>query len=742
MPITAQHLGRRAGALILLIAVVPLGVVALASPAAADTPITTGCAPHTTTVGTTITLTADCTTTQALTVPDGFTLDGNGFTIHADDPPAPAHTYTGAVVTNAAGATSMQIQNLTITGPAAGFAFPLPAPSCNSPFPGLFGIFFNDASGSVNHVNISNIFQQSTAPSSPACVVGHAIRADGVTAQRTVNITNTQVSNYQRGGMFASGSVTMNVSASTIGPGSSVPFSIAQNAVQWSNGPTNSSPAVGASGSITGSTIAGTSFADTHPVDPATAASTAVLLFGSQNVTVDHNTITGDSDVGIDVEGGSTNSTISFNAINRPTPPTPDIFGIGTFVDSGSTPTTSLICNTWSGWQTDLEGAIQIGCTPLPAGAECAAYSATPPTVEGDATEPFTWSVASGSLPPGLTLASNGDITGTSPDSSAGTYTFTLQVVTANQMTATSPQQITIAPGCQAAPSRPLVRTVTSHGRVAPGQPFYDRVHVRRLAGDQGATAVARLYGPFTSRAAASCRPGLGVRTKTLHVHNGWNRTPEVQVTAPGVYTWRVTLRANAANRSATHRCGQAVETSTVAKRAYVAPIVNGGFSGTIASPDLARRAPAPVTIQMPAIGLNASVLSERIRRGRMTLPANVSEVGWLRKSAGIGDKIGTTVIAGHVSDRHDNPGALFHLSRARAGERVTVTRAGTPYHFQVVGKATFDRRHRLPQRYFVTTGRHRLVLITCTAKVVFPNGHFHYTRYVVVVANQIRHHG
>ena len=124
-----------------------------------------------------------------------------------------------------------------------------------------------------------------------------------------------------------------------------------------------------------------------------------------------------------------------------------------------------------------------------------------------------------------------------------------------------------------------------------------------------------------------------------------------------------------------------------------------------------------------------------------MTLPGDVGEVGWLRKSAGIGDKIGTAVIGGHVSDRHDNPGALFHLSRAHAGQQVTVIQAGTRHQFMVVRKATFDRRDQLPDRYFVTTGRHRLVLISCTAKVVAPNGQFHYTRYIVVVANRVRRH-
>ena len=121
-----------------------------------------------------------------------------------------------------------------------------------------------------------------------------------------------------------------------------------------------------------------------------------------------------------------------------------------------------------------------------------------------------------------------------------------------------------------------------------------------------------------------------------------------------------------------------------------------------------------------------------------MTLPRDVRDVGWLRKSAGVGDKIGTTVIGGHVSDRHDNPGAMFRLKRAHAGQLIMVIRGGKLYQFKVVSTATFDRRHPLPHRYFTTTGRHRLALISCTTKVVFPNGHFHYTRYLVVLAKQV----
>ena len=286
----------------------------------------------------------------------------------------------------------------------------------------------------------------------------------------------------------------------------------------------------------------------------------------------------------------------------------------------------------------------------------------------------------------------------------------------------------------------PVIRTVTSHARVAPGEPFHDRIHLGGLAGGRAATADAELYGPFPSRAAASCRARFRVRTLTTRVRNGWNRTPSIRIDAPGVYTWRVITRADAANLSATHRCGQAAETTVVAKETYVAPAVVGGYSGTIRSSDHARR--APLRIAMPDVGMHAVVRSAGIVAGRMTLPGDVADVGWLRRSAGIGDTIGNAIIGGHVSDRHDSPGAMFHLEGAQVGQPVTVTKAGSRHRFKVVSKATYGRRHKLPQRYFATTGPHHLVLISCTGRVVHPDGRFHYTRYLVVVAEAVHRVG
>jgi uncharacterized repeat protein (TIGR01451 family) len=393
-------------------------------------------------VGTTYTLTADCATTEPLTIPSTITtLDGGGFTISATDAGGPQ--WNGAIVTNATAGQTMNIQNVTITGPDDGFQL------CTLSGNVLYGIFFNDASGSVSNVTVDHIFQfQNFAFGS--CQTGRAIRADALTAAHTVTITDTVVTDYQKSGFEARGStttpMTMNLSGSTAGPPRPLNGFSAQNAVSY----------VGASGTIADNTIIGSG--DQGP-GLGRGNGTAVLLSGANNVTVDSNTITGaQTNIGVSVSAGSTNITISFNEIGRTAPDAPpDDPGIGIAVDPGLSAT--LICNTFSGWITNIVGAVQISCEPLPPGTECETYSADVLSVEGG-TGPFTWSVTEGALPPGLSMApESGAITGT--PTTAGEYNFTVQVADSSEpsLTATQPHTITIAPGCVTTTTTPPTTT-------------------------------------------------------------------------------------------------------------------------------------------------------------------------------------------------------------------------------------------------------------------------------------------
>jgi hypothetical protein len=81
-------------------------------------------------------------------------------------------------------------------------------------------------------------------------------------------------------------------------------------------------------------------------------------------------------------------------------------------------------------------------------------------SVLGQAAPPFTWALAGGALPPGLTVFSNGQIFGT--PTATGDFNFTVKVTDANGQTATQAFSLTISPqpppltpaqqGCQHAP--------------------------------------------------------------------------------------------------------------------------------------------------------------------------------------------------------------------------------------------------------------------------------------------------
>ncbi|HEV2246777.1 MAG TPA: putative Ig domain-containing protein [Terriglobia bacterium] len=80
--------------------------------------------------------------------------------------------------------------------------------------------------------------------------------------------------------------------------------------------------------------------------------------------------------------------------------------------------------------------------SPLPSGTINAAYSTTLTATGG--TTPYAWSISSGTLPSGLSLASaTGVISGT--PTAGGTSNFTVKVTDANSLTATQPLSLTVA---------------------------------------------------------------------------------------------------------------------------------------------------------------------------------------------------------------------------------------------------------------------------------------------------------
>lgn len=100
---------------------------------------------------------------------------------------------------------------------------------------------------------------------------------------------------------------------------------------------------------------------------------------------------------------------------------------------------------------------------------------------------------------------------------------------------------------------------------------------------------------------------------------------------------------------------------------------------------------------------------------GVLELPTDIGRAGWWDGGSRIGDPFGTIVLAAHVDSLTDGIGPFAELLRARTGQRLRVTGAGSVQQFEIVS-VRLTPRASLSQEssIFSVRGPLRLVLITC----------------------------
>jgi len=228
------------------------------------------------TVGTVMTLTADCSTDATILVPNGYTLDGGASTITVVDPPR-GH-FLGAVIKNA-GPVANVVNTRITTGGLANV--------CDYGAAGLRGILFDGASGVIARNTISNLNQGASA-----CPEGNGIEVqqystDGtIPPPQTVHIYANRVSGYQKSGIVCNGYVSCAIRSNYVGDSAAQAYQPV-NSVQVG---------YGAAALIEGNDIAGNSWGG-----PVNYVSTAVLLYyAASGTTVRHNNLMeANADIGI-----------------------------------------------------------------------------------------------------------------------------------------------------------------------------------------------------------------------------------------------------------------------------------------------------------------------------------------------------------------------------------------------------------------------------------------------------------
>ncbi|WP_377320230.1 sortase domain-bontaining protein [Pimelobacter simplex] len=307
--------------------------------------------------------------------------------------------------------------------------------------------------------------------------------------------------------------------------------------------------------------------------------------------------------------------------------------------------------------------------------------------------------------------------------------------VSAGSNTVTTPLGGLGGPAITTKASSAKVAMSVGRGGVPNAVRLHDVVTIGGFVTGGDATGTATLYGPVAKRSAGMCTPGRKVGSVSFVPRNGTFRTPAVPVSKPGYYTWVVSTSEDRRNDAATHACGLAAET-TLVHRAEVDKVrIETGFTGSTVHGRKVR----PSQVAIPAIGMKAPLDAVGVRKGSMVIPENVRRGGWLTGSAAPGEAIGSTVIAGHVSDRHDRPGAFGKLRKAKVGQVVTVRGAdGKVQRYRITKVYTQKRTKGFTGAPVSTTGAHQLTLVTCTGKVSYRNGRFHYTKNQVVIATPI----
>ena len=130
----------------------------------------------------------------------------------------------------------------------------------------------------------------------------------------------------------------------------------------------------------------------------------------------------------------------------------------------------------------------------------------------------------------------------------------------------------------------------------------------------------------------------------------------------------------------------------------------------------LALIASKPVSVKIPAIGVDASVDTLGLNPdGTVQVPAEPMDAGWYDGSASPG-QIGAAVLLGHVDFKTTGPAVFYRLGALNPGDTATITREnGTTATFTVTAVREFPKsQFPTSEVYEASSNAAQLRLITC----------------------------
>lgn len=184
-------------------------------------------------------------------------------------------------------------------------------------------------------------------------------------------------------------------------------------------------------------------------------------------------------------------------------------------------------------------------------------------------------------------------------------------------------------------------------------------------------------------------------------------------------------LLAVAVGAVAVSRCGEGGEASVGRLAVQLDAGTNRGRAIVAARPRRTERAPLPVRIEIPAIGVRAPIIQLGLNPDRtLEVPKDFADTGWWSGGPRPGEP-GPAVIAGHV-DSYTGPAVFFRLRELSPGDAIVVVRRdGSRARFTVHGSEQYPKSDFPTARVYSRTAGPTLRLITCGGAFDESTGHY-----------------
>jgi LPXTG-site transpeptidase (sortase) family protein len=143
-----------------------------------------------------------------------------------------------------------------------------------------------------------------------------------------------------------------------------------------------------------------------------------------------------------------------------------------------------------------------------------------------------------------------------------------------------------------------------------------------------------------------------------------------------------------------------------------------------------------PERIDLPG-GVHTAVVPVATVGNELVVPEDPTKVGWWDGSSYVGDRYGSTVIAGHVDVFDRGIGFFFRLWNIKVGERVVLSAGDVRQAYKITTVRQVPRTDLVDEaEAFDIAGPPRLVLITCAGEFRADRGG--YSRNLIVVARPV----